>query len=88
MSVDCVKVGEAFLPIPIPEGAATIGAATVGEVIGFHVAWPKSLILFAPEVYILLWFCTYQICLPYTTNQLILLLMGNVWLRLLQKNLA
>lgn len=61
VSIDVVKVGEAFLPIPIPEGLHSVGAATVGEAVGFHVAWPKSLILFAPEVYILLWFCTCRI---------------------------
>ncbi|XP_058195235.1 uncharacterized protein LOC131311701 isoform X1 [Rhododendron vialii] len=50
VSIDVVKVGKAFLPIPIPEGLHSVGTATVGEAVGFHVAWPKSLILFAPEV--------------------------------------
>ncbi|KAI8534264.1 hypothetical protein RHMOL_Rhmol10G0076600 [Rhododendron molle] len=43
--IDSVKVGHANLPIPIPEVAAT-----VEEALGCFVAWPKSHILFAPEV--------------------------------------
>lgn len=45
VSIDVVKVREALLPIPIPGEAAT-----VGEAVGCHVAWPTNLILFAPEV--------------------------------------
>lgn len=56
VSVDIVKVEEALLPIPIP-GEAT----TVGEAVGFHVAWPSNLVLCAPEVHILLGICACQI---------------------------
>ncbi|KAH7838044.1 hypothetical protein Vadar_021409 [Vaccinium darrowii] len=45
VSIDVVKIREALLPIPIPGEAVT-----VGEAVGCHVAWPRNLILFAPQV--------------------------------------
>lgn len=56
VSIDFVKVKEALLPIPIRGEAATIG-----EAVGRHVAWPQDLIFFTPEVYSLAWFFACEI---------------------------
>lgn len=49
VSIDFVIVEDALLPIPIPGEAAT-----VGEALGYQVAWPKNLVVVNYEVKLLL----------------------------------
>lgn len=54
--VDFVIIPHALLPIPIP-GEAT----SVGEAVGYELAWPKNLVLVNDEVilFIIIFFLTY-----------------------------
>lgn len=45
VSIDFVIQKDAILPVPIPGEMYVVGDAT-----GYHVAWPKNLILFGNEV--------------------------------------